>query len=741
VSSAAVHRASAVLAVASVIPAARLSGFHPSWLWLTIALALPRVFFRRGERAVVGKPLLAILGATALFLGVLVLHRLAGRTPEPLVELLQLLAVLLVLCLSVEQRPFLTFLVLLLSTTLVAGAAFLRQDTTALLLTIGHVLLLLWTLLLFERSVAGSRSHAWGERRPVVAVTPETRIPHAAVFRTLGQLAPLGFAIGALLFFAAPRGLFDGGAGDTDAEQARVEEGAADPSDRPAGTGPFRTGPDGSAKGIQLGDVGEIKRDPTTFYEVRLPPGRRPLLRENTYDRYSHPPGTLPGWAEDPAAMVFPSWRLPAVDDADAWIPIGAETGEPGFDVFIEQLRGNQRRLFLPPEPVRVRVLRAGAPLDTALSVLPNEQVDCRDVFLAGDVVHAWVTPPPADDERLRSARSDASVAPRPTSVELPAPCRPLETVARRVVGGETNPWVRAQLLRDWLKGPAFTYTLEMPTVDTRAPVVDFVVRTRRGHCEYFATALTLMLRSLGHPARVARGFRGGDWQPVRRSWIVRGTHYHLWTELYLEGVGWIPLDPTPPDREAVDADTLTRAPEVEARARRSLAQRILEYGRSEREALGAALADGIRRYVARPLGFLFSRDGWFSGFVLVLLVGVGLRLRHRSTDRRRRSSGTHRAPPPGPYGKALRLLAKKGIRRRRQQTAREFHGTARRFFAEIDPEFERLTRLHEQALYGGAAWGSRERREARAAVAALAQRLRRRDRSRSRKAQASSGS
>jgi hypothetical protein len=80
--------------------------------------------------------------------------------------------------------------------------------------------------------------------------------------------------------------------------------------------------------------------------------------------------------------------------------------------------------------------------------------------------------------------------------------------------------------------------------------VEDFLVNRKRGHCEYFASALALLLRSIDIPARVINGFKGGDWNELTQSMNVRQKHAHSWVEAYVDQVGqtpvWITLDPTP---------------------------------------------------------------------------------------------------------------------------------------------------------------------------------------------------
>jgi transglutaminase-like putative cysteine protease len=118
----------------------------------------------------------------------------------------------------------------------------------------------------------------------------------------------------------------------------------------------------------------------------------------------------------------------------------------------------------------------------------------------------------------------------------------------------------KARALESYLRDSGrFSYTLEMNVVDPNLdPVEDFLVNRRRGHCEYFASALTLLLRSIGIPARMVNGFKGGDWNELTQSMNVRQKHAHSWVEAYVGTVEarsvadargmpiWVVLDPTP---------------------------------------------------------------------------------------------------------------------------------------------------------------------------------------------------
>jgi transglutaminase-like putative cysteine protease/uncharacterized membrane protein len=91
-----------------------------------------------------------------------------------------------------------------------------------------------------------------------------------------------------------------------------------------------------------------------------------------------------------------------------------------------------------------------------------------------------------------------------------------------------------------------FGYTLELPSTHHVDPVAYFLFERKRGHCEYFASAMAVMLRAAGIPSRVVTGFRGGEFNDLTGSYIIRARDAHAWVEAYIPNRGWLAFDPTP---------------------------------------------------------------------------------------------------------------------------------------------------------------------------------------------------
>ncbi|HJQ49953.1 MAG TPA: transglutaminaseTgpA domain-containing protein [Gaiellaceae bacterium] len=150
--------------------------------------------------------------------------------------------------------------------------------------------------------------------------------------------------------------------------------------------------------------------------------------------------------------------------------------------------------------------------------------------------------PMPAFGARGRAASVQGRLA---TSPDL-YPYRPLARLADEVAGRARTPYDAVARLEQWfLVSGGFTYSNHPPVISP--PLVSFVMQTRAGYCQYFAGAMTLMLRYLGIPARVAVGFAGGTYSAKRHAWLVTDLDSHAWVEVWFKGYGWLPFDPTPP--------------------------------------------------------------------------------------------------------------------------------------------------------------------------------------------------
>jgi protein-glutamine gamma-glutamyltransferase len=122
---------------------------------------------------------------------------------------------------------------------------------------------------------------------------------------------------------------------------------------------------------------------------------------------------------------------------------------------------------------------------------------------------------------------------------------RRIGELARQISANAENNYQRAKSVETYLK-TRFDYTLELPATRVEDPLAYFLFERKKGHCEYFASSMTVMLRTLGIPARVVNGFRGGEFNDLTGSYILRQRDAHSWVEAYFPEYGWVSFDPTP---------------------------------------------------------------------------------------------------------------------------------------------------------------------------------------------------
>jgi transglutaminase-like putative cysteine protease len=150
------------------------------------------------------------------------------------------------------------------------------------------------------------------------------------------------------------------------------------------------------------------------------------------------------------------------------------------------------------------------------------------------------------DVDHLRAAPDDYPPALSPY-LDLPeSVSQRTRDLAARITADARTPYDRAIAIQNYLRS-AYPYTLEIDPPPEDVDVVDyFLFDLQEGYCDYYASAMVVMARSLGIPARLAVGYAPGDYDARQDRLIVREKDAHSWPELYFPGYGWIPFEPTP---------------------------------------------------------------------------------------------------------------------------------------------------------------------------------------------------
>ena len=210
--------------------------------------------------------------------------------------------------------------------------------------------------------------------------------------------------------------------------------------------------------------------------------------------------------------------------------------------------------------PLDVQVLFALHPLLEARSDNPRIQPLFDN---AGDHLY-WGSGTPSYEaisvaarpsaDALRGARSGFSPA-RNYYTQLPRVSQRVRDLAIFVTQGLDNNYDKATAIEQFLRTD-FGYTLELPRSAREATLEYFLFDRREGHCEYFSTAMAVLLRSLGIHARELNGFLGGQWNDFGQYLAVTQNEAHSWVEVWFPGYGWVPFDPTPAGAGTAEALT-----------------------------------------------------------------------------------------------------------------------------------------------------------------------------------------
>ena len=129
--------------------------------------------------------------------------------------------------------------------------------------------------------------------------------------------------------------------------------------------------------------------------------------------------------------------------------------------------------------------------------------------------------------------------------LEVPGADRRVMQLAQEIAAPGKSPIEQAKLIEQWLR-KTFPYSLELPKVESADPIANFLFERKKGHCEYFASSMAVMLRLNGIPSRIVTGFQGGEWNPVSGWYQIRSSDAHSWVEAWFPLKGWVVFDPTP---------------------------------------------------------------------------------------------------------------------------------------------------------------------------------------------------
>lgn len=298
---------------------------------------------------------------------------------------------------------------------------------------------------------------------------------------------------------------------------------------------------------VDLGGVGKLRSDPAIALRVHLsdlpddPPPRLPFyLRGTAFDFYDGK-----SWSRTEAG------RAPVLQQGSLLPlhPYFGATSPRTMQIDLEPI--SPPVIFMPLDAVAMRLLARGEPvLGHPIPVFAGPEGEFK---YSGDdrgLRYALYFPgdEPVPPERLSAAQ-------RARYLQLPSSVTPkIADLAHVWTKSAHSPAQMATAIEARLRAD-YPYDLDSPSGAAKNPLEHFLFESRRGHCEFYSTAMAIMLRTLGVPTRNVTGFVGGTYNRFGRFYAVRQGDAHSWVEVYLDNVGWYRYDPTPPSGAAPQAE------------------------------------------------------------------------------------------------------------------------------------------------------------------------------------------
>jgi transglutaminase-like putative cysteine protease len=204
--------------------------------------------------------------------------------------------------------------------------------------------------------------------------------------------------------------------------------------------------------------------------------------------------------------------------------------------------------------------------------------------------------------------------------LQLPNLDARIPQLAREITAKSRTPYQRAADLENYLR-THYGYTLDLGHVVPKDPLASFLFERKEGHCEYFASAMAVMLRTQGIPARVINGFRGGEFNDITSQYVVRMRNAHSWVEADIPGYGWMTFDPTPGDNLG-SRGRLSRIMLYLDAASSFWREWVINYDFQHQRVLGQQATNSSRQF--------FERARFWGQEHYDALLGSARRLRHR---------------------------------------------------------------------------------------------------------------
>jgi transglutaminase-like putative cysteine protease len=375
--------------------------------------------------------------------------------------------------------------------------------------------------------------------------------------------------------------------------------------------------------------------------------------------------------------------------------------------------------LFLPSTPVELAGRFREINIDETGSILNADRNRMTESYEAVSQI------PTVALARLESQSGNYPADVAMMYLQLPALDPRVHDLALKVTGDASTDYDKAAAIEQYLR-ENYGYTLNLGTIAPSDPITYFLFERKQGHCEYFASSMAVMLRSIGIPSRIVNGFRMGEYNDLTGNYIIRARDAHTWVEAFIPSVGWMSFDPTPPDPSPV-VNTFSRMRLYLDAAQEFWREWVINYDFGHQRELTVTTVSKVQR-----TAFDFGR-WWHKKYNALLRKAQGINDRVSNNPRRAvvvvlfalallivvwnlrlilralRQRSIARKPTKAPqlaatiwYSRMLKTVARKGYPRQQTQTPSEFVKAISE--ASLRESVSKFTERYERARFGQSA-------------------------------------
>ena len=298
--------------------------------------------------------------------------------------------------------------------------------------------------------------------------------------------------------------------------------------------------------------------------------------------------------------------------------------------------------------------------------------------------------------------------------------------LAQRITHNKVTIYDKAVAVESYLQ-ENYEYTLDLPPTRSGDPIDAFLFETKKGHCEFFASAMAILLRAVGIHTRQVNGFLGGQWNEYGNYLAVRQGDAHAWVEVLFDQQGWVAFDPTPPrSRPSGGASgVLQSIRQMIDTLRLRWFNYVIEYNLEKQinaaKSIGRAFSRVNKKGVVTPSSLRRYRRTLIIGGILIAVFVLFLYKRRKAIERvgrGRKKLKEH--PATAYYGQVLRMLQSHRHSKASNWTPLEYcDRLQRQGFPALD-SINEFTRAYYALRFDTKPWSKGRERELRAAVRRL---------------------